>query len=270
MRYATLFIAGLILISPLSWGASDANTQQLIREAMAGEHRDRANMLRDSFRHPFETLSFFGLRHDMTVVELWPGGGWYSEILAPVLRENGHMIAAGFADDHRPKYRARIAGEYQAKLAAHPEVYDKVEVRDLWPPERVDIGPAGEVDMVLTFRNSHNWTKAEVAVDVYRAAFNVLKPGGVLGVVQHRGIAGADPREPYVGYMDPEFLINLIKSVGFKLQAQSEVNANSADSKNHPNGVWSLPPGYRGKAENREVYASIGESDRMTLKFVKP
>lgn len=264
------FAVAMIMLLPIAQADSDANTQSKIRAAMAGEHRDKANIARDYFRHPFETLSFFGLRDDMTVVELWPGGGWYTEILAPVLREQGTYYAASFNPAHKPAYRARIEAAYRAKLAAHPGVYDKVQLRPLWAPKQVDIAPAGSVDLVLSFRNSHNWNKSGDAEAVYQAAYKALKPGGVLGVVQHRGKAGADPVEPYVGYVDPAYLIQLIQAQGFRLDASSEINANQADTKNHPNGVWSLPPAYRGKAEDRERYAAIGESDRMTLRFIKP
>lgn len=267
---------------PTSSGAAatagtDEATMAALKAALAGAHRSEANRARDAARHPIETLSFFGLRADMTVVELWPGGGgWYTEILAPTLRERGKLIATNFdasgvTDPN--DYRARVSKAFAEKLAAGPELYDRVGVVMVSPPAPFVLAPAGSVDLVLTFRNSHGWIEDGTAPAVYKAAFDALRPGGVLGVVQHRARPD-DARDPKViadgGYVREDSLIATIEAVGFKLDAKSEINANPRDTKDYEQGVWTLPPNLRLGEVDKEKYAAIGESDRMTLRFVKP
>lgn len=247
----------------------DPGTDQAISQALKGSWRDPANAARDSYRHPKETLEFFGLMPNMTVVELWPGGGWYTEILAPVLRDHGQLVAASVPQ--RGSYESDTAVKYAAKLAANPTVYSKVKVINFLPPKQMDLGSDGSADMVVTFRNLHNWQGAGGIGQVFQSAFKVLKHGGVLGIEEHRAAAGKTVDETFEsGYMPVDYVIQEAEKAGFKLAGQSEVNANPKDTKDYARGVWTLPPTYRLGDRDREKYAAIGESDRMTLKFVKP
>ncbi len=257
----------------LSAGATGDGTGAKIVKAMAGDHREPANVARDRYRHPRETLEFFGLRDDMTVVEIWPSRGWYTEILAPVLIERGNFFAAAFSLVARrtPDWRRDMNMEFFAKLGAHPEVYRRVIVSDLSVPERTEIAPPGSADMVLTFRNVHNWMKGEYAPGVFEAMYRALRPGGVLGVVEHRA-AEDTPMHMMIesGYVTEDEVIRLAHEAGFIFEARSEINANPRDTKDHPRGVWTLPPTLRLQELDRDRYLAIGESDRMTLRFRKP
>jgi len=243
-----------------------------LKAAITSAQRTPAFVARDSWRHPYETLTFFGIRNDMTVVELSPGAGWYTEILAPYLREHGKLTLA--ADDPQsswPYYR-RSAERLQAKLLAKPALYDRVQVGAFEPPRLVQIAPAGSVDMVLTFRNVHNWAaEGEAAVKaVFKSVYDSLKPGGVFGVIDHRLPADkVQDAKASSGYVHTAYVTRLAQSVGFTLSASSEINANPKDSADHDEGVWALPPTYANKDKDRARYAGIGESDRMTLRFVK-
>jgi predicted methyltransferase len=251
---------------------ADPNTDAKLRSAIASSDRPADEVARDQYRHPRDTLEFFGLRDDMTVVELWPGGGWYTALLAPLLAEKGKLVVtnmdpSGPADDHS----AEMARQYAARLAAKPNVFGKVEVRVLHPPSDVTLGPDGSADAVLTFRNFHNWVGAGIADKVLAAAFRVLKPGGILGVEEHRAKADADPTKAGdTGYVPEAFVIDLAQKAGFKLEDRSEINANPKDTKDWPKGVWTLPPVLRLGDQDRAKYEAIGESDRMTLRFRKP
>lgn len=265
-------IAAVALVLSFSAGAADTELQQVL----AGSHREPANAARDGFRHPAETLAFFGLKPNQTVVEIWPGGGgWYSEILAPYLKANGKFYAAHFDPSSTSEYYKKNLAAYQAKLAAKPEIYDKVELTVFNPPTQLAVAPAGSADLVLTFRNVHNWWMrgggdANVQA-AFKAMFTALKPGGVLGVVEHRlPAARPDSDQEKSGYMHEAYVIKMAESVGFKLAAKSEINANNKDNADHENGVWALPPTLTNGDKDREKYLAIGESDRMTLKFVKP
>ncbi len=257
----------------LSAGATGDGTGAKIVKAMAGDHREPANVARDRYRHPRETLEFFGLRDDMTVVEIWPSRGWYTEILAPVLIERGNFFAAAFSLVARrtPDWRRDMNMEFFAKLGAHPEVYRRVIVSDLSVPERTEIAPPGSADMVLTFRNVHNWMKGEYAPGVFEAMYRALRPGGVLGVVEHRA-AEDTPMHMMIesGYVTEDEVIRLAHEAGFIFEARSEINANPRDTRDHPRGVWTLPPTLRLQELDRDRYLAIGESDRMTLRFRKP
>ena len=253
-------------------GMQTEDTGKIIDSALSGAHRTEANRVRDGYRHPKETLQFFGLKHGMTVVEIWPGGGWYTEVLAPVLRDKGALYAAHFyVDEKSAKYMGPARDNFQKKLAARPDIYDRVKITALSAPQQVGIAPAGSADMVLTFRNVHNWAAAKTDEATFRAFYTALKPGGTLGVVEHRAKPGTSfERMIKSGYMTEAYVISLAEKAGFKFVARSDVNANPKDTTDHPSGVWTLPPTYRLKDQDRAKYAAIGESDRMTLKFVKP
>jgi predicted methyltransferase len=252
---------------------TDAATSAAIAKALAGAHRSDANRARDQYRRPRQTLEFFGLRQDMTVMEIWPGaGGWYAEILAPVLRDKGRYVAAGWDPKSEVKFVQDGIKAFQSKLDANPAIYGKTQVTALQLPNAVEPVPPGSVDMVLTFRNLHNWMGREgAATAMLKAAYDALKPGGILGVVDHRANPSA-PVDPAAksGYVNEQYAVDLVKSVGFEFVGASEVNANPADTKDYEQGVWTLPPTYRLGDRDRSRYAAIGESDRFTLKFRKP
>ena len=244
-----------------------------LRAAMAGTHRAPENVARDGARHPYETLKFFGITPTMTVIELSPGSGWYTEILAPYLRDKGQLIAAAYDPASSSNYLKRNVAEFQKKLADKPAVYDKVKLSVFEMPNKLDFTPVNPVDMVLTFRNLHNWSRNgdEAIKAAMQKVFNALKPGGVFGIVDHRLPASKTQDEKASGgYVHEAYAIRLAESVGFKLVAKSEINANPKDTADHAEGVWTLPPTYALKEKDREKYVAIGESDRFTLKFVKP
>jgi predicted methyltransferase len=248
-------------------GSPSAALQTLI----TGSHRSEADKARDQYRHPAETLSFFEIKDDMTVVEIWPGGGWYTDILAPFLKERGTYYAAGIDPESASELGRTNAQKYKEKLAAKPELFGKVKATILDPPTKTDIAPEGSADMVLTFRNVHSWMARDQATTAFQAMYKALKPGGVLGVVEHRAKTDV-PQDPKAasGYVREDEVIKMAEQVGFKLVDRSEINANPKDTKDHPQGVWTLPPALRLKEVDKEKYVAIGESDRMTLKFVKP
>jgi predicted methyltransferase len=251
------------LVPPTS--ASDFTAGQL-DTVIAGSWRSAPNKARDVYRHPKETLQFFGLQPDKTVIEITPGGGWYSEILAPLLRDNGHYIAA-VADNNAEAKQDTAA--LRAKFAADPAEYGKATITTFNPQAPV-FGAPGSADMVLTFRNVHNWTQAGTAQAMFKAFYAVLKTGGTLGVVDHRAAAGATlDSVKDSGYLPTEYVIKLATNAGFKLDGQSEINANPKDTKDYPKGVWTLPPTLTLGDQDRAKYQAIGESDRMTLRFVK-
>ena len=266
----TLALMAALLAGCAGTGARDGGAE--IGKAVAGAHRAEANRARDVYRHPLETLAFFGVRPDSTVVEIWPGGGWYTEILAPLLRERGRLYAAHFyVTEKSPKYMGPSRANYLKMMAAKPDIYDRVTVTALEAPAQTEIAPRGSADVVLTFRNVHNWTAAKNDEAMFRAFYDALKPGGTLGVVEHRANPGTSLEQQIkTGYMTEAHVIALAEKAGFRLAGRSEVNANPRDTKDHPAGVWTLPPTYRLKDQDREKYRAIGESDRMTLRFVKP
>lgn len=249
---------------------SKSATGIVLNQAIAGEHRSAKNKARDNQRHPKETLMFFGIKPGMKVLEILPGGGWYTEILAPTLKDQGQLTVASFGADNPSDYLRNVHNRYIAKLESNPDIYDQVKT-EVFEDEGYLVNVAsGSQDMVLTFRNSHNWIRFGGIEQAYKSFSRVLKKGGVLGVVQHRAATGSDVKQAAEkGYVPEAYLIELVESMGFKLVAQSEINGNAKDSKNHPSGVWSLPPSFRDKDSNRERYQAMGESDRMTLRFVK-
>lgn len=240
--------------------------------AIAGTWRAQQNVARDQYRHPKETLSFFMVNADDTVIEITPGGGWYTDILAPYLRDGGHYVAAVWDDaiTGQPNYRYDLNKRLRAKIAGNADVYGKSEVR-LFDPAKPSFGPAGSADVVLTFRNAHNWVDEGNPEAYFQAFYDVLQPGGTLGVTDHRAKPGTDlDTMKKSGYLTEDLVVELAEKAGFKLDGKSEVNANPADTKDHPNGVWTLPPSNQHDAKDDAKYKAIGESDRMTLRFVKP
>jgi predicted methyltransferase len=252
-------------------GAPDASTAAALNAVLSAGHRSAEHKARDSARHPRESLLFFGARPDMTVVEMWPGAGWYTQILAPLVRAKGQLYVAQM-DASESEYAKTTVQRFRDWLAARPDLYDKVIVTTLAsPPGKSAIAPAGSADLVVTFRNLHNWMAFGWQREAIEAAYAALKPGGVLGVVDHRAQPGqpADPKA-ISGYVNEDHAIELIESVGFKLTGRSQINANPKDSKDYEQGVWTLPPSYIRGDQDRERYRTIGESDRFTLKFIKP
>jgi predicted methyltransferase len=257
--------------SPGSAALAQTSASPRLEALAGGPQRNPANAARDRYRHPVEVLTFFGVPESASVVEILPGAsGYWTEILAPYLKERGRYIAAnGDKDSASPEVQKDNAG-FAAKLASDPADYAKVEVAEFHPGAK-ELAPAGTADFVLTFRNIHNWMAAGTTDQAFAAFFKALKPGGVLGVEEHRGRPD-QPQDPLAksGYVRQDYAIQLAEAAGFKFVGASEVNANPKDTKDYPVGVWALPPTYRLKDQDREKYAAIGESDRFILKFVKP
>jgi predicted methyltransferase len=264
-----LFILMFLVLSTASCAQAPVQGQQELSKFAASPHRNPRNTVRDPHRHPLETLAFFGVRPDSTVVEILPGsGGYYMELLAPWLKDRGRYIAANRDALATPFYLA----DHQKlldRLAAEPELYGKVVVTQ-FNADRHEIAPPGSADFVLTFRNLHNWMERNELEGSLRAFHRALKPGGVLGVVDHRARPDlSEEAQMKNGYVREDTAIALIEKAGFRLAGRSEVNANPKDTKDHPEGVWTLPPTFRLKDKDRAKYEAIGESDRFTLKFVK-
>ncbi len=275
MSHASKVLVGVLLVLQLTAcedSKERAPTDERLIAVISGEHRSPVNRVRDQYRHPQQTLEFFGVTPEMTVVEVWPGGGWYTEILAPWIKQGGgQFISAGFFPDAQPEYRQKIQLRYEALLAERPELYDQVVYTGLGVEGHCDVAPAGTVDAVLTFRNAHNWVKGGHEEDMFKMFYQLLKSGGVLGVTDHRALPETDlDTMKKSGYLTQDLVISLAKKAGFVLEESSEINANALDDTEHPKGVWSLPPMLRLGDENRAEYLAIGESDRMTLRFRKP
>lgn len=280
LRQLLLFAASALLAACATGPATppapaapprDAATAAALEHVLAGEHRSAENRARDVYRHPLDTLLFFGIKPDMTVVEVWPGaGGWYTEVLAPLLAERGKLYAAMLPPMPDNEYVTKSLGQFDAKLAARPDLYGRISVTRMGPGD-FNIAPPGSADLVVTFRNLHNWMNLGFAKESFAEMYRALKPGGVLGVEEHRGPAD-QPQDPRAanGYVNEQYAIDLITSVGFVLEARSEINANPKDTKDYEQGVWTLPPTYRAGNRDRAKYEAIGESDRFTLKFRKP
>ncbi|MBT8473751.1 MAG: class I SAM-dependent methyltransferase [Marinicaulis sp.] len=244
---------------------------------LAGDHRSDEERARDQFRNPKETLEFFGITADMNVVEIWPGGGWYTQVIAPYLKSGGgKYYAAGFSRTGASDRVIAALDKFQETYVDHPEIYGDIEMTVLGSGG--EIAPPGSADAVLTFRNVHNWQSRGTAEEYFAEFYKALKPGGVLGVVEHRADGAELPDDGSSGYVHTDDVKALAAAAGFEFDRSSEVNANAADTKDHPFGVWTLPP-VRRSSEVRGVddpdfdrakYDAIGESDRMTLMFRKP
>ena len=246
-----------------TWVAA-AHADEALDQALHNPMRSAAFVARDPVRHPAQVLSFFGLRPNATVVEIWPGGGYWTEILAPYLAASGKNIVAV---PNLPKPLAT----FKARVAASPKLYSAVEITQLGPDNANFAPPPASADFVLTFRNVHNWMSGGYADNMFAAFYRVLKPGGILGLEEHRGRTDI-PQDPKAdnGYVRQDYTIALAKKAGFELVGSSEVNANPRDTKDYPQGVWSLPPTYQEGATNRAKYAATGEADNFVLKFRKP
>ena len=248
-----------------------------IAEAVAGAWRAPGDAARDRWRHPVESLTFWGLAPGQEVVEFWPGAGWYTDILAPYLAANGGKLYAANLQPADPPARQAVE-IYREHLKARPRLYGDVAITEFGPTSG-PVAPAGGADLVLFLRNIHNWMAAGLVEKAFRDAFAALRPGGALGVEEHRGDPGG-VQDPLAGdgYVQQAYVIQLASEAGFTFDKASEINANPRDDRNHPFGVWTLPPVRRSSprgqpddpAFDHAKYDAIGESDRMTLRFVKP
>jgi len=264
--FTASIVSATLLCSGFANAHQDADHQSQLEQAIAGDHRSAKNKARDEFRHPKETLEFFGFNSSMTVVEITPGGGWYTEILAPAVKGQGKLYGAHYPDTGENNYYSNSRKQLVAKLASNA-VFSEVELTNFVPRQASELAPAGTADLVLTFRNLHNW-RDEGVEQAFKDAYKALKKGGVLGVVEHRLPAGVDA-EKAKGYVLQSKTIEQAQAAGFTLAESSEINANAKDTVIYPKGVWTLPPVLRLGEQDKAKYIAIGESDRMTLKFVK-
>jgi predicted methyltransferase len=239
--------------------------------------RSEENRARDEYRHPTETLTFFGLQPTMSVLEIWPARGWYTEILAPFLKDKGQLTLANFRkndgtiEDEKKQFWARLAAKLDQDIAKNPEHFGTVNVLEFDPPGLMSLGNVNQYDMVLSFRNSHIWNEQGYLLDVFRSFFDVLKPGGTLGLVEHRSSRLSEiSSRAGEGYLDEYYVISVARQAGFVLEDRTEINANAKDTKDYPKGVYALPPTLAMGNVDRQKYLAIGESDRMTLRFRKP
>jgi predicted methyltransferase len=262
-------LAAAALVALAGCAGAPALEGESLQRALAAPQRSPANVARDPWRHPREVIEFFGIRADSVVVEILPGSaGYYMEILAPLLADRGRYVAASRDASAAPQYLADHA-KLLARLQAEPRLYGKVVVTQ-FNAGLHEVAPAGSADFVLTFRNLHNWVERKEVEGALAAFHRALKPGGILGVVDHRGRTDlSQEAQMKSGYVRQDYAVALIEKAGFRLVASSEANANPKDTKDHPAGVWTLPPTYRLKDQDRDKYRAIGESDRFTLKFEK-
>jgi predicted methyltransferase len=267
LQILTTTLAALTLSAALE--ADNHEIDPRLADIVVGDHRPADWIERNDARNPAETLSFFGLRPDMTVIELSPGGGWYTSVIAPYLKDDGQYVAAHWdmEQDDLPEYAVRGFAAFTERFG-DSSVYGDIEIIPFNPPSKSQLGEANSADMVLSFRNVHGWTRDGLLDDMFESAHAVLKRGGVLGIVGHR-LPGDREGEGTPGYLKRSFIVGMAESHGFRLAEASEINANPADTADHPSGVWSLPPSLRDGEETAEKYLAIGESDRFTLKFVK-
>jgi predicted methyltransferase len=265
---AGVVLAGAVLAADNAAGGPKTTGAALkkLQDVVNSDHRTPEQKARDKYRHPVDTLAFFGIQPNMTVVELWPFGGWYTAIVAPYVKGSGKYYAAAMDPSSKAPYNAELKKE----LDARPDLYGEVQWSVL-AKDKYQIAPDGSADMVLTFRNFHNWTWDGIDKDVFAAAFRALKPGGILGVEEHRNNdPNFEPKERGQAYVGEDYAIKRIESVGFRLVGKSDINRNPKDTKDYPKGVWTLPPNYAEGEKDKAKYAAIGESDRFTLKFMKP
>ncbi len=263
-------ISQIMLVATVASCSALTSVADSLKTVVSGDHRTEANVIRDVYRNPQETLKFFGITENMTVIESWPGSGWYTEILAAYLKDNGKYIAATYNrnPDTQKSWQARLNKNYDEKFTANKETYGDIKVVSFAPGSDKELAMPGTVDAVLDFRNAHNWVKS-AASEVPSTWFKSLKKGGIVGIVDHR----MDDNKPYIpanGYIHETQLIEIMEKEGFKFVGKSDVNSNPRDTKDHPKGVWTLPPTLAEKDANRNKYLAIGESDRLVMKFMKP
>lgn len=270
---------------PIKW--TPVAPDPALQKILSSEHRDKANVVRDQYRHPMETLQFFGLKNDMKVLEMWPGGqGYYTEIIAPFLLTTGEYLAVLFGEylGDAPEVQEKAEKfkngniDFVDRVQTKPTMYDPIRIFYMSVPfpanDDLYFGEDNMLDMVLTFRNFHNWYAASPTdtEKMLKVVYNILKPGGVFGVVDHREVPGKQ-FNPRSGYMPEQIVIDMATKAGFVLEATSDINNNPKDTKDYPNGVWTLPPtlnvGENATDAQKAPYIAIGESDRFTLKFVK-
>ena len=240
-----------------------------LKEAISNENRKIENIKRDKYRNPYKTLNFFGINKEMKVLEITPGRGWYTEILAKYMKDSNNFYIAKYdPPQFAVEILTKIQNEFKKYFLNNEHLFGKINYISINKDFNI-LSEKNKFDMVLTFRNSHNWLKNKKAEKMYNSIFKIMKKGGVLGVVQHR----ADDSSTFnykAGYVKESFLIELVEKQGFKLINRSEINSNPKDIKNYEKGVWTLPPSLRLGEKDRLKYLKIGESDRMTLKFIKP
>jgi len=268
---ATAVVAAAVMLAGgCAMTSTREETAAALDRVLASGTRSDANRARDVYRHPRETLLFFGIRPELHVAEIWPEPGWYTEIIAPLVKDAGAYLAVTQAPNPKSKYVTEMENRFDTFLTRHAAEFGSIG-RSSLDSAGADIAPAASLDLILTFRNLHNWCKDGSAPKVLTALFRALKPGGVLGVVDHRAASAAPvDRTAKNGYVNEDYAISLIESAGFRLVAKSEINSNPNDTKDYEQGVWTLPPAYRLGNKDRAKYQAIGESDRFTLKFVKP
>lgn len=268
----------VIVSAALCSAAALAETPSAPDLAALADHsfRSAEDKARNQYRHPIETLTFFGIQPNMSVLEIWPARGWYTDILAPYLKDQGKLSIANFRvddgtmQDDRKIFWSRISEKLSQRILQHKDHFGTVSQTEFDPPAYMYLGAAQQYDLVLSFRNAHIWNEQGYLLDVFRAVFDVLKPGGVFGIVEHRASRVSEISSSAVeGYLDESYVIAVAEQAGFTLQAKSEINANPKDTKDYPKGVYALPPTLAMGAVDRAKYLAIGESDRMTLKFVK-
>lgn len=273
----TLFWMGVIGAMALSRpGIAQTDWTSQLQQLAQSEQRSAEHLARNEYRHPAQTLQFFGLQPDMAVLEIWPAHGWYTEILAPFLKDQGQLTLAQFRHndgslkDERSIFWARVSQRLAQRIAEQADYFGQPQFAELDPPL---LYPSAEdkFDLILTFRNAHIWDETGHLAETLRTLFTSLKPGGILGMVEHRSAKLSDISSSAVeGYLDESYVIEVAEQAGFQFVASSEINANPADSKNYPKGVYALPPTLAMGLQDKALYQAIGESDRMTLKFVKP
>lgn len=263
-------VGGMALLASCVTTSGRQKTANALDVILAGDQRTAEDRAQDPFRHPKETLLFFGIRPGTRVLQVWPESGWYTKIIAPLVHARGRYYAGVIAPDPDSRFLTARLARYRELLASRPDLYGRVKVVT-FPLNGADVLPEGSVDMVLSFRDLHEWMALGDAPQALGTIYRALAPGGVFGVVDNRGDPGVaqDPRARN-GYVRQDYAIRMIEAAGFRLVAASEVNANPKDTKNYRAGVWTLPPDYRLGSFERSKYEAIGESDRFTLKFVKP
>jgi predicted methyltransferase len=266
---ACLLAAAALIASCVATSGRET-TANALDVILAGNQRTPADRALDRYRHPKETLLFFGIRANTRVLQVWPESGWYTKIIAPLVHARGEYIAGEIAADPGSRFLAARAASYRQLLASRPDLYGRVR-QVSFPLNGADVVPPGSVDLVLSFGDLHEWMAQGKAQEALASIYRALSPGGVFGVVDNRGDP-AVPQDPLAknGYVRQDYAIRLIEAAGFRLVATSEANGNMKDLKNYPAGVWALPPVYRLGEIDRAKYEAIGESDRFTLKFVKP